>query len=573
VSDLGRARPGTILNSAAATVVALYSFLFLSSLTSLWHPGDYGNFGISFPGDDWRISGVDPGSPAAVAGVRPGDIVTPPKSLSDLLVLQVFADPRPGQVLRIDTTRNGTHHTFTLVAAPIRLAPADVLERALQGVVAISFLIVGLLLVLLRPNKVTWGFYLCAPSICFGLVGPMSLSYIPAGWFVALIYSWDVAAAAALAGLLMFSLRFPNDSPIEWAATIDRWLPAIFVALAAIMVTSDYFGIFHPGSPIGIALGRVGWIAFVAAPALSVAVFAITYSKSNEPERQRIKWVALGLSGILVTLFVAQLNINGLLSNQLTAVGELFGIALPLSVGYAVFRRRVIDVHFVLSRSLVFATIAVILISIAAGIDWVFSRSLPNSRLEEAAYVALALLAGFSLSAARRRIGDAVDALFFRAWHASRGAADEVAASIRRAASVSEVYEPLTRGIARAFSLASAALFEPAQDGGYMRVAAFGWPDGLLWHILEDDSLARIASKARRAANLDGEILQERALPTGVACPTVLVPIVRRNKALAVVFFGSHKIGTVLDPDEIAAIRRLLDDASIVYAASANSRA
>ena len=109
--------------------------------------------------------------------------------------------------------------------------------------------------------------------------------------------------------------------------------------------------------------------------------------------------------------------------------------------------------------------------------------------------------------------------MFFRQWRRSQEQADFVADAVRRAASRIDAYEPLTKGVAGAFPLASAALFEQAEDGGFVRVAAHGWPGGTTWHILPNDSLATRASEGRRILDIDALHLRETDLPAGVADP------------------------------------------------------
>jgi hypothetical protein len=240
-------------------------------------------------------------------------------------------------------------------------------------------------------------------------------------------------------------------------------------------------------------------------------------------------------------------------------------VALPITVAYAITRHRVIDIRFAASRTLTFAVVTSILGLVFAGIDVLFSSRLPNSHLEAAIYAGLALVIGFSLNAVRQRIGKTIDFVFFRQWYHAQKEADAVADTIRHVASKVELYKPLTVDIARAFSIASTALFERIEDGGYVRVAACAWPQGMAWHIFPDDPLAIRAAQSRRVVDVDALIWNETALPASVARPTALFPIVSAKRVAAILLCGAHENGTALAPDEIRAIRRFCADAGLVY--------
>src|SRR6202011_4428629 len=134
-----------------------------------------------------------------------------------------------------------------------------------------------------------------------------------------------------------------------------------------------------------------------------------------------------------------------------------------------------------------------------------------------------------------------------------------------RVTSYLELYEPLTAGVADAFSLASAALFERVEDAGFVRVSACGWPAGTIWHILSDDPLVRRAGERRPVVDLDAFGWKEQQVPTGVARPAVMLPIFAGKQVPALLLYGGHENGTGLAPDEIRSIRRLCTDSGRLY--------
>jgi hypothetical protein len=244
----------------------------------------------------------------------------------------------------------------------------------------------------------------------------------------------------------------------------------------------------------------------------------------------------------------------------------LLSLALPVSVTYAIIRHRVIDVRFLLSRAVVMGSILLGIGLLVLCVEWIFSKTLPTSRFEVVVYAGIALLVGFSLNAARATIGNLIDRLFFHQWHRAQQLAGVIADSIRHATSRSDVYDALTEGIARALSLGSAALFERFEDGGYVRVAAYAWHIGTLWHVLSDDPLLLRVRTKLRPVDLDSFRWRDERLPSGAARPATFMPIAAGGQVAALLLLGAHEDGTGLAPDELRMIRRFCADAGLVFA-------
>lgn len=621
---------GSLASPAAAILLALFALSFFVSLNAIWNPSLYGDFGLVVdPTLSPNVIAVSPGSPADEAGVRVGDTVLRPHALHERLAL-TGTTPHPGERIAITLQREGQSHTFTLTA---RSLPALPLEQRVLWIVKAAWLLIflssALLLVLLSPSKMTWGFYLFALNLVVIFGPPLdALSYLPSGWFIAMQLAAHVIGPAGVAGFLVFCVRFPDNAPTGWRRRIDSLSLYVFAAIAGALIYQDSANAFFLASVVPLILADavlyatfiIGSVVLLSAylatrgldrpriqrivlgaicgltlaglaaliltyrfPLLAfsgnsvVAIFVLAllalltnFSVSGSIERYRIKWVFLGL--ICAAVAHASDIIAGNVAYQpwaepiWNAVLELLYVVLPFTVAYAVIHHRVIDVRFVASRSITIGVIAVALGIIVGGIDWLFSTKLPNSRLQMAAYAGLALLAGFSLNTARQHIARTIDFIFFRQWFQAQERMRGLDDATHRAISYPDVYEPLTAGVADALSLASAALFERVEGAGFVRVAAYGWPAGTIWHILSDDSLVLCASERRPVANIDALAWREGEVPAGVARPTTMLPIFAGKRVPAMLLYGPHENGTGLAPDEIRSIRRLCADAGVLYA-------
>ena len=558
----------SILSAVVAIALALYATLSFTHLKVIWNPAYYGVFGLTVDGVVGPfVNNLVLGSPADMAGIRLGDRVDRPRSLRDRLALTDMIAPRQGERMTLSVHRGSHRRILTLVASPFkRLTVIDSLLFLLKHISMLVYVVVGLVLVMLRPTKMTWGFYLIAIDVVLTLGDDRFFTYAPLAWLVQMLDR--IIFPAGIAGFLIFCSRFPQNAPTGWRNTIDALAPYVFFALAAIAV-ADY--VLHVAfwwpAQLVLMLDYAAPLSILACFVVGTLSLMITYFGARGLDRQRLNWVALG---VLFTLVASAFDLIGppqfasppsLVARAL----DLLYVPLPLAIAYAVIRHRVIDVRFVASRALAIGVIGFVVTAIVVGIDWLFSIRLPNSRLETAAYALVALLVGFSLNAARQRVGKSIDFVFFRQWHRTQEEATKIADALRRATSAFGAYELLTTRVASVFSIASAALFERAEDGGFVRVAARGWPAGTIWHILPDDPLVVPVGKERRLVDIDAVQWQEPDLPSGVARPAVLLPIIVGKRVPAVLLLGAHENGTALDPDEIRTIRDLCADASLLY--------
>jgi hypothetical protein len=561
------------LSIASVAVLAAITIMSLGQLGAgfVWAfaPSTYGDFGFSVdPASAWRVTDITAGSPAKRAGIGVGDSIDPALPLRDRYLLVGPFYPNPGESISVVDKRDNARRTLTLTATPLRLSLGDQMSAFVLNVACLTMLVVGALLVLLRASRMTWGFYLGAVS--YSWLGPGAPSYIPTQWLPAYVLLWSAfLVPAGIIGFLVFCLCFPSNEASGWRRAVDRFAPALAVGLMPFQAL-QWFHNYSYALPVAAAQSyqHVWDLFLVVVAVISFASVLGLYRSSRGLERHKIKWVVFGLACACISVTAAALNLENMIGGLLSNALESLIIVLPLAVAYAVIRHRVIDVRFVISRALVFGVIASIIVGAVVFLDWLFSTQFTNSRAQTAAYAGIALLVGLSLNSARQRLTKAIDALFFRQWYRTQEQSDRVADSLRHATTRFDLYEPLTKGVQNALSLGSAALFERAEDGGFIRVAARSWPPGTVWHLLPGDPLTQRAASSARAVDVDAFEWREHRVPSGVARPTVMVPIVAGKTVAAILLYGAHEDGTTIDPDEIRIIRRLATDAGLVYGSS-----
>ncbi len=158
---------------------------------------------------------------------------------------------------------------------------------------------------------------------------------------------------------------------------------------------------------------------------LVVASLVARYRASTGDERQQLRWLALLAAGLPVG--IVALAIASLIGDAaLNAVGNVIWffpqIGLPVAVAIAITRYRLYDLDLVVNRTVVYASLCVVLAATYGAVVLLASRLVVSAGWTSPGVVAAATLAAAAIAApARRVIQNGVDRLFGRrAWDAER---------------------------------------------------------------------------------------------------------------------------------------------------------
>jgi len=249
--------------------------------------------------------------------------------------------------------------------------------------------------------------------------------------------------------------------------------------------------------------------------------------------------------------------------NPLTPTLWLFalaqGVLLPLIIGYAVLRQRVVDVQFALSRTVVYGIVSTIVLVFLAVLHWLLGRMIEHSRLAVGLEGLAAVGLGLALHRASHGINVTVDRVLFRRHHAAEERLRQVTAALPYASTERSIAEALVNEPAHNLQFASAALFyRNSPEGPLQRVRSEGWDDSHASSLDPESLLVRYLQAEHTAVRLDDE--QQwlpPEVPDGSAHPVLAVPIVSQHSLSAVVLYGSHVNGTLPDPDEVELLAAL----------------
>jgi len=316
-----------------------------------------------------------------------------------------------------------------------RAGRADPLDTAVAPTVAtVSAATVGAVLAGRRPrHPVGWlllacGLSLSAAGVAGGYV-PYGLQVrpgaLPAAAWVAMYYPATALAGLACLGLVL--LLTPTGSPPSpgwrWWVWLMAGAPAVLLLampLAPRPPEERYRAVDNPFDlrPFDGAL-LLANRALLAVTVLGVLVGAgslvVRFHRARGIERQQLRWVVLAAALTGVGMLASVVLVAAANESLVGWVSGLCVVLLPVAVGAAVLRYRLFDLDRIISRTLAYGLLTVLLGLGYAGVVLGLGRLLPQGSSLVVAAATLAVAAVFQ--PARRRIQHVVDRRFNRRRH------------------------------------------------------------------------------------------------------------------------------------------------------------
>jgi hypothetical protein len=270
---------------------------------------------------------------------------------------------------------------------------------------------------------------LVEPYVKYGLVvRPGSLP--GAFYLMPFVYSSFLVALACAGFVLLLTPTGSLPSPRwRWWARVAAVAPAVTVVGLAIQpdpLAPEYLGspVAVPALAPALLVAALAGMAVVAAGLLAGAgSLVLRFRRARGVERLQLRWLALAGACASALLLVAL--VAGALALDPVVLGSLaLCLALlPLATGAAILRYRLYDLDRIVSRTLAYGLLSVLLGLGYAAVVLGLGRLLPDSSSLAVAAATLAVAAIFQ--PARRRVQAVVDRRFNRHRHdAARTIAD-----------------------------------------------------------------------------------------------------------------------------------------------------
>jgi two-component system, NtrC family, sensor kinase len=321
---------------------------------------------------------IESGSPAAIAGIKRGDIVSSVAGVRVLRATQVTQQLwREGVWARVpyQLTRDGVSFQANIVTAP---AARPNLIWNCFAIVSLLYLFIGVFVFARRwtaPRAVH--FYL------FCLVSIIAYAFHYSGKLNSFDWSiyWSNVVALLLQGALLvhFALVFPTRRVrnLKWWLGLVYAIPAgllllhISVATAALDLMPSIQSRFFLDQ---IELGYSGFYFLAAA-------FIFLFSYRRAPTgllRQQLKWVTFGTFTGTVPFLCCYIIpfMGGVVPSEWMTLSAFSLVLIPLCFGYAIVRYRLMDVDIIFKRGIAYtfasASVIAVYFAIVAAIGLLF---------------------------------------------------------------------------------------------------------------------------------------------------------------------------------------------------------
>jgi hypothetical protein len=330
----------------------------------------------------------------------------------------------------------------------------DVVPLLTLNLVALSFASTGAILVSRLPRSVI-GWLLAAGGFCFavdnGATGLADYGLIahPGGLPGAIWFAWlsQWLWAPAIGTVLGLALVYPPGRLLS-----PRWRP---VAITGVIITVLISfgaatgpwpaGMFPEPNPLLITVGGgtldlvsvLGALIAVLVAVLSISSLVIRFRRATAVERAQLKWFA-AMVAVSVPAFLVGVALYGssgvaaIVANVADVIAFGGFALLPVAIGIAVLRYRLYEIDRLISRTVGWAVLTVILgtafVGLVLGLQTVLA---PFTGSNELAVAGSTLLVFSLFQPVRRRVQGIVDRRFNRSRYDAQAAVNAFSARLR----------------------------------------------------------------------------------------------------------------------------------------------
>jgi hypothetical protein len=494
-----------------------------------------------------RITNFEPHSPLPSAGVEVGDLIL---------------DPLRGTLLPGERVRLQIRHDRALRSIDIRSTHAQQLSGLVSNVLNLCLdalmLILGMTIAFRRRHDVAALAIACA--LLLGVLAFAPLVF-PVGSLGRLQFLFGSASGEFVFAALAYSaLTFEGG----YRSRARLYIGRILIGFCAV------WGIWIIIMLVPYSLGRI-WVSpdavFVPVAsavdivALALCVLAFTdawFHIEGEP-RQRLRWLLLAFAIALMGFSLATVSLLGVFGRTPSA-GALVGVALTvlyavavITLTYAVLRHRVIDVGFVINRTLVFAVFTGLLLVLFGIVEWLVEHLVHFKQRESSVLLdgVIAVAIYLTFHRVRHGIERLVERVFFRASHARQTALQHFLETAPNFSEPDSLADALLKAVDAYAGSRGSGIYRRDKSGRFLLEKS---TLGQLPRELPVDDKVIIELKASHEPYRFGRL--------GVALAALTLPVVRRSELVGFLAVAEKIDRTLYRPDEIESLVRVVHQVS-----------
>ena len=428
---------------------------------------------IDSTGTRLRIEQVVPGGVTDKAGIQNGDTLL--KIGGESFKSSGEAQARINAVKAEDYTtylveRNGG--TFETKVQILRTFNVTYFAQFLYGLV---FLLVGIVVVTTRPHGKTQRMFANYSILTMLFFGLSSINLNPAVdplWKLRLLgFSFIGASVFSLPVFIRFFLFFPVKRPLydkKWFAVL-LYVAGIVAVLVVLNMGNSSLVTTLLGAKIAgfmrenfLFIFNLRYVTYVA----GLVVFVDSYARKVKKERRReLKPILIGVIGGILTfayaLIVATRRPFAIYLEPIILTPALFLLVVPVMFGYAIVRYRLMDIDFIVKRSLIYGMVtaaeAAIYLVIIYGIGSLLADVVGSEDSRTMNLVALIVIA-FAFDPIKRRMQDWIDRFFYQERYNYQKALLEFTQELPRLTRLDQILESVVHRIASTMHIEKVAV-------------------------------------------------------------------------------------------------------------------
>ncbi|HZZ64943.1 MAG TPA: hypothetical protein VFE17_05575 [Candidatus Baltobacteraceae bacterium] len=373
---------------------------------------------------------------------------------------------------------------------------------------------------------------------------------LPDAWWGALPVGGRVAGGALTALLWTcspFLLYLVVESIARGVSRVEqlgaRFIMAVLILPALIVNVLDATAQALTGCSVLQVSSWISNAAFVSSQLVIIAFFVLSYARTSGLDKQRIQWVfwafVLSRAGVLLNL-INRLSAHPI---HLSGLEWVTVLIFPLGCAYAILRHRIIDVSFVLNRTLVFTVLTTVIVGIFIALEEILKGFTANYRVSAVVELGVALAIGFSFNAAHRQVEQVIERMIFRAKHEAANALRRLGDEAPFMESAEALSERAADDVRLATGAAGTAIYERA-DEVYKRTARSG-QQGMPEEVSVDDLAFVRLRKTRAPVDLS-------EVRTALGADGVAFPFTIRGSLSGALVCKARPSGESYAPDEVA---------------------
>ncbi len=259
---------------------------------------------------------------------------------------------------------------------------------------------------------------------------------------------------AVILDMLSFILLFLVFSLFPTGRFVPRWIGWLAVLFAVVWLGALMVGFYHLLPDIFSQLFTLALYGFLGG--FVVAQLYRYHAVSSRTERQQTKWIVFGVTvAVLIEfaytlgsdLFPLFFSTGSLADLILSPIVTGLPMLIPLSFGFAILRYRLWEIDHIINRTLVYASLTVLLALIYLGLVIALQslvRVLTGAGTQQPLIIVVSTLMIAALfQPLRRRIQAIIDRRFYRRKYDAAKTVEAFSATLRNEVDLSQLSEQL----------------------------------------------------------------------------------------------------------------------------------